>query len=271
MVSYRSDYEGTEYALTAVNATHPAAVAVSNAGNFVCQTDANFVNCYAVDGYPTGRLVSVLEIQAPTQTGAIATAVAIDDVQLLTYVLIAWSNPNYPPYVEWKVQLFNFAGQYVTTRDYGLNSPAAVAVSPLNGAVYITDTGNNRIVVANRQGTQLHTWSGFQQPLAVAVDSDNRVYVTTVPNQLLILDSRGNRLYTIEHGFNHPSSVAVDRYGCIILADCNNNRIAIMQGVNTPLQRGEQQHSGRKQVGHAKEDMQAEKEEGKDKRFAFHW
>ena len=238
---YAYNYNYYMYQLTTVNATQPFSVAVSNAGNFACQTDNAVVNCYNINGYPSGRLVSTIQLQPGQYSSVSAVAVAIDDVQLLIYVVSCYVQASWPDSRVWNIEVFNWAGQLVETLDYGLNNPTAIAVSPLNAALYIADGSNGRIVVANRQGTQLHSYTGFQQPFGVAVDSQNSIYIADIgTNQLIILDYRGNRLYTIEHGFNGLRSVAVDKLNRIILADSNNNRLVILQGISNTLQRYEQ-------------------------------
>jgi len=232
---YQYNYNYYAYPLTTVNASSPSGVAISNAGNLACQTDLYVVHCYRVNGYHSGQLVTTLSMQPVSNIATRAIAVAVDDVQLLIYVLGTWWNPQYPQTSGWPVQVFNFAGQYIRSLDYGLSGASGIAVSPLNGNTYISDTANGRIVVADRQGTQLHAYTGYQQPNAIAVDSSNNIYFTAV-GQLIVLDYRGNRLYTIEHGFNGERSVAVDKLGRIILADGNNNRLVVMQGIQLPVQ-----------------------------------
>ena len=232
-------------------------MAVSDVGNFACQTDDRTVNCYSLaTGSLSFNITTALEVQYEKQAGT-ALSVAIDEYQLRIYVGV-----QYPYNSGSNIQVFNFAGIAVGSLDYGVNCPSALAVSPLNGALHIADTGNNRIVVANRQGVQLYTWTDFQQPSGVAVDSSGRVYVAdTGTNRLLILDRRGNRLYEIEHDFDQPRSVAVDKLGRIIVADYNNDRLVVMQGIDATIQRGEQQLIERKQVEQDKQQLQVDRRE----------
>ena len=237
---YAYNYDYYVYQLTSVNASQPAGLAVSNAGNFACQSDGLVVNCYTVNGYYSGRRVLTLQ---PTN---IPGAIAIDDVQLLIYVVNCQAE-----YHSWTIQVFNFAGQMVKQLDYGLTNPLALAVSPVNANLYIAD--GSRVVVANRQGTQLHSFSVFQHVAAVAVDSSNNIYgYDWQTGQLVVLDEKGNELYSIEHGFNGARSVAVDKLGRIILADTNNNRVVVMQGLNMPPQQRER---------HATKDAQTVEEQ----------
>lgn len=62
----------------------------------------------------------------------------------------------------------------------GLKQPRGIAVGP-NGWVYVTDTGNRRLLILDENGTYVKQATGggtpFGEPFEVAVDSRGRVYV----------------------------------------------------------------------------------------------
>src|SRR5207247_784328 len=70
----------------------------------------------------------------------------------------------------------------------GFFGPRAVAVDG-QGNVYISDTGNKRIVVTDSEGKYLYQWGhpgadpgAFSEPIGIAVDDQGRVYVADTWN-----------------------------------------------------------------------------------------
>jgi sugar lactone lactonase YvrE len=111
----------------------------------------------------------------------------------------------------------------------GLSNPQGVAVDGA-GNVYITDTGNNRVVdVSAGSGTQTTIGTGFNAPQGVAVDGAGNVYIAdTGNNQVVEVRAGGGTQTTIGTGFNGPRGVAVDGAGNIYVADTGNNQIVII-------------------------------------------
>jgi DNA-binding beta-propeller fold protein YncE len=106
------------------------------------------------------------------------------------YVADTWNN---------RIQKFTADGQFITTWGYGISQkledpygfygPRGVAVDA-KGRVYVTDTGNKRVVVFDGEGTYVtQLGSGgydvgqFDEPVGVAVSADGLVYVADTWNQ----------------------------------------------------------------------------------------
>lgn len=71
----------------------------------------------------------------------------------------------------------------------GFYGPRGIAVDA-QGRVYITDTGNNRVVVTDSAGSFLYQWGyagsapgAFNEPIGIGVDADGNVYVGDTWNQ----------------------------------------------------------------------------------------
>jgi DNA-binding beta-propeller fold protein YncE len=103
-----------------------------------------------------------------------------------------------------------------------------------DGRLYIADTGNNRIVVLNEDGTYLREYGGanggagyrgFQAPEGVFVTGDNEIYVADTKNaEIVQMDDTGNLIRTIEKPVGAvvsdtmvftPSRLVVDEAGRI--------------------------------------------------------
>jgi len=123
--------------------------------------------------------------------------------------------------------------------------PRDVAVDK-NGAVYLLDTGNNRILKA--PGPSATTWvqlvedKTWATPYGLAVGDDLRIYVTDTGNHRIVrLDPQGNRIDAIgkfgtEHEcFRFPRDVAVDKDGRMYVADTYNHRIHLIDPTGQTL------------------------------------
>jgi len=158
-----------------------------------------------------------------------------------------------------RVQIFNPNGSYFTrmgvTRESGndnahFDCPAGVAISPVNGDIYVVDRCNQRIQVFTSSrvykatlGVTDQTGSDnvhFNWPWGVAVDASGKIYVADTANyrvQKCTLSGSSGTCTTFagvtgEWGddFGHldsPSAVAIDRTGRVYVADQWNNRIQV--------------------------------------------
>jgi DNA-binding beta-propeller fold protein YncE len=118
----------------------------------------------------------------------------------------------------------------------GLYGPRGVAVSP-DGSVWVTDTGNNRVVhydsSLESQGTFGKKGSGpdeLSAPVGIAVGPSRSVYVADVVNRRIqILDSAGRRSREIRFpGWQEPSIepyIAVDSEENLYVTDPGQNRV----------------------------------------------
>ncbi len=121
----------------------------------------------------------------------------------------------------------------------GLSEPAAVTFDRM-GRVLVADTGHDRIVVFERDGTLRATWgrrgSGagqFLRPAGIAVAPDGRVYVSDTGNhRVQVLDGAGAPLGSFggrgrEPGrMCEPLGLAVDEER-VLVADSGNQRVQV--------------------------------------------
>lgn len=115
-----------------------------------------------------------------------------------------------------------------------LQSPSALAISPVAGALYILDSGNNRVVRVD-PGTgaaSVLATPGFTLSAArgIAVDASDNVFISDA-NRILKLTSYGSASVLVTtsgtslSGLSQPMGLAVDTYGSLYIADYNNNRV----------------------------------------------
>jgi serine/threonine protein kinase, bacterial len=109
----------------------------------------------------------------------------------------------------------------------GLNHPGGVAVDG-NGAVYVVDSGNNRLL-SLAAGSRDQTVRGFTDlnlPHGVAVDSSGVVYVADTGNErVLKLDGSGAQTVLPFIGLTAPQGVAVDGNGAVYVTDSDGRRV----------------------------------------------
>ena len=155
-----------------------------------------------------------------------------------------------------RVQIFNANGSYYATmgvtREGGddnahFNCPAGVAISPLNGDIFIADKCAHRIQVFNSSRVYKMTLgetyvSGndnqhFNYPIGVAVAPDGTLYVADADNHRVQKCTLLQFSYTCEtfaggmpgRAFSqmHPLAVAVDTAGRVFAADEGENRVLV--------------------------------------------
>lgn len=151
--------------------------------------------------------------------------IAIDEQRNLVYVVDAGNN---------RVQAFDITGKFGNSFGKGgpqkshFNNPNGIDIDD-NGNIYVSDRGNDRIQVFDKNMDLIAVKTEFVEPLDVTVDSDGNIYVLTNAGTLLGLvekyDSNWNKQYTLttrdfsdkyipfeeyEIGFENIWSVAVD-------------------------------------------------------------
>ena len=203
--------------------TNPWGVAVSNLSGKVYATERLMEMAYVYDS--SGQLLSTVNLPG------FAQGVFVDDSTGLYY--IATEGGEVLVYTQ-----VNDTYKGVLL-DAMVNNAAAVAVSPVTGALYVAAAGY--AVAGDPVGgiTVLNSTYSFQdyigplnQPYGIAIDACDTIYVSEAgANQLTVLDQHGATLRTIRHSFSFPTGVALDAHGRVYLADTNNDRVMVMEGV----------------------------------------
>jgi sugar lactone lactonase YvrE len=133
-----------------------------------------------------------------------------------------------------------------TINNLELNGPHGIALAP-DGTLYITDTGNNRVIHIDTEGNLLNEWGGygtinseeeidglFDQPWGIAVDAEGFVYVADVWNhRIQKFDSEGKFITKwgfFGQGLNPgelygPRDIVINQYGNLLITDTGNKRI----------------------------------------------
>ncbi len=113
-----------------------------------------------------------------------------------------------------------------------LSSPAGIFVDA-SGDTFVVDTGNNRIVEVNAQGTaSVWTITGLSpslsSPSAITSGSGGVLYIADTGNNRIVQISSAGAGVVISTGsvtLSSPRGVALDQSGDLFIADTGNNRI----------------------------------------------
>jgi sugar lactone lactonase YvrE len=121
-----------------------------------------------------------------------------------------------------------------------LNAPNSIAVDTTNsmssGDLYVTDSGNNRVLQVNTKGVASALGSGFSDPSGIAVDDGGNVFIAdTGNNRIVMIDNSGTQTTMIASGSaNAPGGIALSKptglsvrgiYDTLYVADTGNNRV----------------------------------------------
>jgi sugar lactone lactonase YvrE len=109
------------------------------------------------------------------------------------------------------VDLSDPNGANAANANTGFYGPRGVAIGP-DGNVYVTDTGNKRVLIFDKDGAYQREISSGMSPTRKAPD-----YPFTQPGEL-----------------NEPIGIAVDRDGNVYVADTNNRRIQKFTAAGAP-------------------------------------
>ena len=109
----------------------------------------------------------------------------------------------------------------------GLSGPSGVAVDG-NGDVFISDTGNDRVVevplgTAGYGSQKVVLTQGISSPMGLAIDGADNLYVVSNGNDKVVklpwLGTQYGAATKVGSGFYGPSTVAVDGVGNVYVAD----------------------------------------------------
>lgn len=143
------------------------------------------------------------------------------------------------PAVTQPLPTFSATGQVrLLSPDLGetpLNQPRGIAIGP-NGQAYVTDTGNNRLLILDQAGDVIVEVKGGAEPFGdlsdVAVDTTGRVYVLDVGRgHLSVFDTEGNYLQDVAAPttyIGHSRGLFVDPQNYIWLANTSANRVVAL-------------------------------------------
>ncbi len=115
----------------------------------------------------------------------------------------------------------------------GLTDPRDLEVDAADPtALWVVDTGGNRIVRLSRSGQQLGTFTGLTQPYGLTNDA-TRVYVAnTYGNSVRAFTRAGGTAWTQTTcggvAFSRPRDVGLLDNGQVLVADTDNDRIAVL-------------------------------------------
>jgi sugar lactone lactonase YvrE len=140
---------------------------------------------------------------------------------------------HFPPVV--------FIGVQSVVSTTGLSSPAAVAVA-LDGTLFISDSGNNRVVKVSPAGVQSVAVSGtvmglaLKSPTGIAVDGSSALYLCDTGNNRVLRIPSGGSAAALGSGLLGPRGIAVSLDKHVYVADTGNNRVLdLFNGTQTAL------------------------------------
>ena len=126
----------------------------------------------------------------------------------------------------------------LNTGSLTLANPFGVAVDGA-GDLYITDTGNSRVVEVTAAGTASVLSTGgltLKQPFGVAVDGAGDVYIADTVNSSVVEVTTAGTASVLSTGsltLAEPFSVAVDGAGDLYITDTGNNRVVEVTAAGT--------------------------------------
>lgn len=115
----------------------------------------------------------------------------------------------------------------------GLTDPRDLELDAADpSALWVVDTGGNRVVRLSRTGTQLGTLTGLTQPYGLSNDA-TRVYVAnTYANSVRAFNRNGTTAWTQTTcgglAFSRPRDTGLLDTGQVLVADTDNDRIAVL-------------------------------------------
>jgi tripartite motif-containing protein 71 len=156
---------------------------------------------------------------------------------------------RFGPNGEWQ-GAFGFRG-----RGWGdLSAPMAMARGPC-GALFVADSGNNRIVKWSSDDVFLACYPPpaappLARPQGITVDGAGRIWVAeTLGHRVLVFDALFRPLGSYGSPgdgpgqFCEPQDLAVTSDGCLLVADTGNNRLQVLDRQGRPLQRLDRVHA----------------------------
>ncbi|XP_077988563.1 tripartite motif-containing protein 2-like [Glandiceps talaboti] len=113
--------------------------------------------------------------------------------------------------------------------------PLGIAISPINGRVYVVDLNRNCIHIYCQDGDHVKSFGhhdGLSNPSFVDIDDKGNVYISdTFNHRIMVFSADGNRLYSFGRQgmgngqMNYPRGICLDKFGYVYVVDSGNYRI----------------------------------------------
>lgn len=134
------------------------------------------------------------------------------------------------------VGAWDTAGQTLPQPVTGLLVPQDLAFAP-DGSLYVSDSGNNLVVVTDASGEVLGTVGGdssLSEPGGLAFGPDGSLYVaSTGTDNVLVFDRQGEFASQIDADLNAPWGLAFGPEGRLYVADTGADRVAVLDPSGT--------------------------------------
>jgi streptogramin lyase len=178
--------------------------------------------------YPTDTITAAMNIaQSPGRNVA-----NLNKLRSASPVFQPALNVNSPPNA-WTVAIVYTGG--------GLNTPTSIAADA-NGAVWVTNKGNNSVTKLDTSGTadspgNGFTAGGFNSPSAIAIDTSGNAWIANSgSNSVTMLNPSGSAgtVYT-GNGLNAPSAIAIDASANIWVANSGANSVSVFTSTGAAL------------------------------------
>jgi DNA-binding beta-propeller fold protein YncE len=206
----------------------PRFVRVDLTGNvYVSDGDNPWVSVY------DSRLRSVSDLSPPY------SALALPHGSISGLAMDAFGEFYMADRLNGKVYRFDAGGRFVSDFDGGdapwarLGRPQGIACGPIDGAVYVCDPGQRRVVVFDNSGVALRSFgeNELREPEAVAVNRHGQCLVADSELRAILVFSRQGRYVGRIDGqrigfadFGGPTDVAVGD-STLYVADPSNGRV----------------------------------------------
>jgi sugar lactone lactonase YvrE len=111
----------------------------------------------------------------------------------------------------------------VLTLPSTFNAPLALAYS--QGNLYVANFGNGTVSKVAPNG-QVNTWTGFDEPAGLALDSQGNLYVANFGNGTVSKVAPDGQVISTWSGFEEPVGLALDAQGNLYVGTASNGQVS---------------------------------------------